>query len=290
MSKVKVRVGKPIHRVKILKAKDVLIEDTEAFTPLDELIFEDLENDLDRFDEEEREKEKREIPETALFSNEFYFCNPKKPISISMDKIPPKSVPVEEVKKEVQKAYDNGFDDGQQVTTSNFEAEIEKYREWMKRIDSVIEDLTISYNFEVNKFEESLTFIAKMMAEHILEREISKDSEVVITQAKKAIDSLDEDMIFRIRVNPEDIEILKDAKSTLSSDTSITENIVLSPDNSIAKGGCVLETSAGTVDARINKQLEKLKQAMDNVTLNEDPHEEEEFYAEQQEKQDTQDK
>jgi flagellar biosynthesis/type III secretory pathway protein FliH len=265
MASVKVKVRQPFHRVKILKAKDAFLDDVEIFVPLDTIPDDDIIEKLDEFDEDLEE----EVPEPAVFINQFSFCNPKRPILISLDKIPPKSIPVDEVKKEVQKAYDNGFDDGQQVTTSNFEAEIEKYRDWIKRIDSVVEDLTIGYHVEVNKFEDSLTSLAKMMAEHILEREISQDSEVVITQARKAIDSLDEDKIFRIRINPEDMKALEDAKSRLTPDQSVTENIVLSPDESIEKGGCILETSAGTVDARISKQLEKLENALKNVVVNE---------------------
>jgi flagellar biosynthesis/type III secretory pathway protein FliH len=268
MSKVKVRVGRPFHRVKILKGKDILLDDIDIFAPLDTTLTDDIIDKLDEFDEELEEEE--QIPEPAVFTNEFCFCNPTKPVSISLEKIPPKAIPVDEVKKEVQKAYDNGFDDGQQVTTSNFEAEIEKYRDWMKRIDSVVEELKISYHSDIKKIEESLTSLATMIAENILEREISKDSEVVITQARKAIMSLDEDQIFKIRINPDDLKILEDAKSSLSSDSSLTENVSLSPDDSIQKGGCILETSAGTVDARISKQLEKLKKSLDSVAMNEE--------------------
>jgi len=265
MASVKVKVRQPFHRVKILKAKDAFLDDVEAFVPLDTIPDDDLYDKFEEFDENIKE----EIPEPAVFYNEFSFCNPQKPILISLEKIPSKSIPVEEVKKEVQKAYNNGFDDGQQVTTSNYKAEIEKYREWIRRFDNVIEDLTIGYHVEINKFEDSLTSLAKMMAEHILDREISLDSEVVITQAKKAIDSLDEEQIFRIRINPDDMEALEDAKSRLTPDKSVTENIVLSPDDSIEKGGCILETSAGTVDARISKQLEKLENALKSVVVNE---------------------
>lgn len=268
MSSVKVKIRQPFHRVKILKGKDAMIEDINVFLPIDTIPDDDIIEKLDEFDENEIEKEKKEDPKPSVFTGEFCFCIPKNPISISLEKIPPKSIPVDDVKKEVQKAYDNGFDDGQKITTSNFKAEIEKYRDWMRRIDSVIEDLAISYHYEVNKFDDSLTSLARMMAEHILVREISQDSAVVLTQAKKAIDSLDEDQIFRIRINPDDLEALEDSKSTLSSDSSISENIVLSPDDSIEKGGCILETSAGTVDARISKQLEKLENALNNVALN----------------------
>lgn len=271
MSKVKVKISKPFHRVKILKGKEALVEETSALPPL-----EDLENDdeLIEEDEEEEIEEEPEIPEPAVFYNEFSFCSHASPISISLDNIPPKAVPIEDVKKEVQEAYDNGFDDGQQIATSNFEAEIKKYREWMKRIDTIIEDLFIGYSYEVNKFEDALTNLSRMIAEQILQREISNDSKVIITQAKKAIDSLDDDEVFKIRLNPDDLSVLQDAKSELSSDTTLMENVVLSPDETIEKGGCILETTAGTIDARISKQLDILKKKLDEVSVKNIPKEE----------------
>ena len=268
MAKVKVKIQRPIHRVKILKGKEALVEETDAFPPLED-IEEEPEEDLfpDEDIEEEFEEEEEEIPGPAVFYSELSFCNPLKPVSINMDRVPPKAVPVDEVKKEVQKAYDEGFNDGQQISTSNFEAEIEKYREWMKRIDTVVEDLSISYSYEVNKFEESLTSLAQMMAEHIIQREISGDSEIIITQARKAIESLDDDEVFKIRINPEDMKVLQDARSELSTDSSLMKNVVISPDESISKGGCIMETSAGTIDARISKQLDKIKKKIDEVAV-----------------------
>lgn len=276
MSKVKVKIQRPIHRVKILKGKEALVEETEALPPLEEIEEEPDEEFFPEEDIEEEYEEEEEIPEPAVFYSEFTFCKPVNPVSINVDRIPPKAVPVDEVQKEVQKAYDEGFNDGQQVSTSNFEAEIEKYREWMKRIDTVVEDLSISYSYEVNKFEESLTSLAKMMAEHILQREISDDAEIIITQARKAIESLDDDEVFKIRINPDDMKVLKDARSELSTDSSLMKNVEISPDESISKGGCILETSAGTIDARISKQLAKLKKKIDDVAVSDKTYTEEE--------------
>jgi flagellar biosynthesis/type III secretory pathway protein FliH len=41
---------------------------------------------------------------------------------------------------------------------------------------------------------------------------------------------------------------------------------MLIPDETIDQGGCVLETSAGFIDARMKTQLEKIKYSLDTVS------------------------
>jgi flagellar assembly protein FliH len=70
---------------------------------------------------------------------------------------------------------------------------------------------------------------------------------------------LDGDVIFKIHLNPQDIEILKEVKSTLLPDSSALEKVELTANNSVERGSCVLETSVGDVDARLKSQLEKIE-------------------------------
>jgi flagellar assembly protein FliH len=132
-------------------------------------------------------------------------------------------------------------------------------------MDSVIAELRSQYSKAIVNFEETLVELAIKVAEHILDREISTDSEIVLQQARKAIQSLDDDIIFKIRLHPDNIEVLQKVKSQLVADSSRIENVIITPDMSVDKGSCILETSAGTVDARLSTQLELIRRSLVDV-------------------------
>jgi flagellar assembly protein FliH len=113
--------------------------------------------------------------------------------------------------------------------------------------------------------EESIVTLAIMVAEKIIEQEITGNSEIVIRQVKKALESLDNETIFKIHIHPENIDVLEQAKSQLFTDAELRAKVQLIPDTSVDAGGCILETSAGTIDARIRSQLDKLSNQIEDI-------------------------
>lgn len=245
-------------RDEIEKIKQAVVEESQLekdipednFIPLGEEIEEDTEKTGDK----------------AVFSQEYVLSDSTEPMDISMDKVVDMGLPEEEVKEKIQAAYDEGFADGQDTTAASFKQQIQQHERWLRSMDSVIEELRSRYSKEVVNFENSLADLAIMVAEHILEREISSDSQIVVEQTRKAIRSLDEDIIFKIRIHPDNLEILKKVKSSLVPDSSRISDVVLAPDKSVDKGGCVLETSAGSVDAKLSTQLDKLRRSLKEVS------------------------
>ena len=59
-----------------------------------------------------------------------------------------------------------------------------------------------------------------------------------------------------IIVNWEDLEYIKSIKNLLFSEIQGVEKIEILENKSIERGGCILETSMGTIDATISSQLE----------------------------------
>lgn len=63
-----------------------------------------------------------------------------------------------------------------------------------------------------------------------------------------------------VRLHPGDLEILRNGgvlETILSSSTSNAVSWL--PDNSVALGGCMIETDRGSLDARLETQIEKLR-------------------------------
>jgi flagellar assembly protein FliH len=63
-----------------------------------------------------------------------------------------------------------------------------------------------------------------------------------------------------IRVNLADVQLTSEhAKEFMDSVESI-KNITVAEDSSVEKGGCIIETDFGAIDARISSQLNELEQ------------------------------
>lgn len=273
MSKYVVTSPVRIQRAKIIPADQVSIKKTKYKLPIITIDGEYLEDfasqnseailDSDIKEIEEKERKEAELLEMSLrkpiLKEEFSISNLDTPVEISLEKLSKYSIPLEEVEKQVQEAYDKGYNDGHQIASSTMQGEIETNQKWIRRIDEVVEDLTRNYNNEIKQLHETLPKLGATIAKHILEREIFTDRNIVIEQTQKAIESLDDEFIFKILLNPEDVEILRQSKSKLMHDSSALEKVILAADNTVEKGFCILETSTGKVDARLDTQLEKIK-------------------------------
>lgn len=185
-----------------------------------------------------------------------------KPIQISLEKLNKNLVPVSDVQIEVQHAYDKGFDDARQMTRKTFEIELEKREHWIRNIDKLLTNLRSKFVNELKKLEQNLVPLAIMVAEHILQREVTAHSEIVIEQAKKAIQAIHNDMVFKIHLHPYTLEILKNVKSSLVADNSKLENTLIVSNDEVDPGSCIIETSSGIIDASFKAQLEKIKNSL----------------------------
>ena len=64
-----------------------------------------------------------------------------------------------------------------------------------------------------------------------------------------------------IKLNPADLELLADIKPQLLSGLPEAGRAAFEADEGIARGGCLIETDGGEVDARIERQFQVVEEA-----------------------------
>lgn len=267
MHEFKLKLKNKLRRAEIIPAESFR---TERLVPFSEFTDSELNNDFDSelynekpepFDLSELLSVIQKTPRT-IFYEERSVPIQSKPIQISLEKLNKNMVPVSEVQVEIQHAYDKGFDDARQMTRKTFEIELEKREHWIRNIDKLIIDLRAKFVNELKKLEQNLVPLATMVAEHILQREVTAHSDIVIEQTKKAIQAIHNDMIFKIHLHPYTLEILKNVKSSLVADNSKLENTLIVSNDEVDPGSCIIETSSGIIDASFKAQLEKIKKSL----------------------------
>lgn len=273
MPRLKLRLPKKLTRVEIIRGKDLKQEDYFAYLPLDKMpaeeyhqeIFEAEVAELRNVETELEIFQTENIPINQQFYQEIKFSEQLTPVQIALDKLPEDVLPLDEVRRQVQEAYDKGFTDGQDVTRDFFRDEMMRHQEWVRRFDVITEKLRHQYSKELVKLEEMIVSLGLMSAEHILQNEVSYNSQIVVQQVRKAIAEVDNETIFGIRVHPDSYDVLNQVKSRLLSSPAESLKIQIQADESIDEGGCLLETSSGIIDAKLRTQLATLKRRFDSV-------------------------
>lgn len=201
---------------------------------------------------------KRQLSKKSVFTEKFIISDSNQPLQISLKKVVEPSLTIEEAKIEIQKAYDKGFSDGKEITEITCQNENEKYRDWMHRIDNLAVELRKEYSTQIDLLQKAVLPVSVLIAKHIIDAELEIKPDLVLKQAEKAIAIVEEDTIFKIFCNPADVEILNSVESSLISNKNNNIKIDILPDSTISKGGCVLHTSAGIIDASIEAQMKRI--------------------------------
>ncbi len=168
----------------------------------------------------------------------------------------------ETIQKRIEDAYKKGFNDGQQKLRRELEKDFtEKLYKKYEEVYNIIS----SYDQKMEEYEivyEQLVIqTAYEIAKKIVQREIEIET-LINENLRSAISKIIGANEVRIRLNPSDLEQLNEFSRNLLSKSSFNK-IKFEPDNRIEKGGCLVETEIGNVDARISSQLEELRKKLE---------------------------
>lgn len=127
------------------------------------------------------------------------------------------------------------------------------------------EDATFSITRQMHL---DVVTLATRMAETILKHEVSFDKEQVITSAEAALHSAGPIQNLVLRCNEQDLENLESHTSRLRDSASPKLiSLTLEASKDVALGGVLVVFEEGTVDARLESQLNHLSQAIKATLL-----------------------
>ncbi|MHC5113486.1 MAG: FliH/SctL family protein [Planctomycetota bacterium] len=109
--------------------------------------------------------------------------------------------------------------------------------------------------------EEVLDF-ALQLARKIVLRIPAIDPTVVQDQVAEAMTRLLRPSAVTIRINREDRGLVEEVLPGLQQRISSCEHVYLEDDDSVARGGCVVATEHGGIDATLDRQLDRIAEAL----------------------------
>ncbi|MFQ5432072.1 MAG: FliH/SctL family protein [Nitrospinota bacterium] len=155
--------------------------------------------------------------------------------------------------KEIEdEAGKRGYEEGLKKGREDAAREVTSIVESMKK---TIESLTdVRTEFFVRAEKEMVDLVTIVSAEIVL-REIKEDEEIIAAVLRKAVEEIHIQQKIKVRVNPADLENVKNMEEKLLEEVDAIKGVEFTADRKITQGGCVIETNIGTLDATVENRL-----------------------------------
>jgi flagellar assembly protein FliH len=108
--------------------------------------------------------------------------------------------------------------------------------------------------------EEDVLTLAFHFARKVIQQEALHNREVLSTTLRRALDCLIERDNIVVRVSPADLQQAQELQADLRNICGGIKALTLQADAAIGRGGCVVESTFGEIDARLEAQIEEIEQ------------------------------
>jgi flagellar assembly protein FliH len=175
-------------------------------------------------------------------------------------------VPMEDLKLSEQAAYERGKKDAEASLQEQLELMKTEYaakqdQELAGFFKQIQEDLGDQVPRMLQSLEKHVVNLAADIATKIVAG-IPVDKSMVETVVKDALAKAEKDTDVVVLLNEADLTLLTQANSELLERTHGSSEVVFKASPEVSRGGCLLETRYGTVDARIETKASVLKKAV----------------------------
>ncbi|WP_243374366.1 FliH/SctL family protein [Geotalea sp. SG265] len=156
----------------------------------------------------------------------------------------------EEAVRREQTAYNEGLREGKQQAEESLSQVSEALAKALLSTGGLRQKV-------MQESEEDLLKLAIVIARKIILQEVSTDRRILVNIVKSAVSNVSEGDEVVVKLSPSDYEIVADRREFLPQPAE-KRRITLKADEAIPGGGCLVETSMGAIDARIEAQLDEI--------------------------------
>ena len=167
------------------------------------------------------------------------------------------SITSSEQKEMEDRAYQKGFIEGEKAGSESRARQIESGLEGLQQALVQVQNLRQEM---LHAIEREVVELALAIARKVVCCEVATNKEVVLGVAKEALGRVKVPGHITVKLNPSDLEVINATKSHLTQLKNQIGQVSFEPEETVACGGCVIETTMGKIDARLEKQFEVLEE------------------------------
>lgn len=113
----------------------------------------------------------------------------------------------------------------------------------------------------IDSAEGELVTLATSIAERVVHQHLAVEPNTVLENVRSVLTRLVSREVVTLRVHPADLAVMREHRDTLVASNDV-ERLRVIEDQRVDRGGVVLETESGTLDAKIGTQLREARKAL----------------------------
>ncbi len=160
-------------------------------------------------------------------------------------------------------AYKKGYDAGREEGYKEGQAEVMRL---IDRLGTIVSSAVDIRDDIIRSSEKLMTEMILMIARKVIKDEIVERREVVINNIRESIKRVKDRDRIDIRVNFADLDMTTAHKDELIKMMESLKKVNIYEDSRVDRGGCIIETDVGAIDARISTQLDTIEEAIRNAS------------------------
>lgn len=159
-----------------------------------------------------------------------------------------------------KQGYDEGIAKAELEMKETMEQATEEARELLEQAYEAKEEL-------IQESEPFLVELSCAIAEKVLDRQLTVEPEYMLDLIRKYLTRKREKGIISLCVSPSQFEFVHAAHEELAMAVDSQAELQILPDATVQDRGCVIRSSFGSVDARIDTQLTEIKKELMRIAL-----------------------
>ncbi|AXK70284.1 flagellar assembly protein FliH [Borreliella burgdorferi] len=170
----------------------------------------------------------------------------------------------EKLKTDLEIAIAKGREEGY---SKGYESGFEDFDKVMRKLHAIIASLIAERKGILESSSGQIVSLVMQIAIKVIKRITDSQKDIVLENVNEVLKRVKDKTQITIRVNLDDLDIVRHKKSDFISRFDIIEKLEIIEDPNIGKGGCIIETNFGEIDARISSQLDKIEEKFKNFSL-----------------------
>jgi len=172
----------------------------------------------------------------------------------------------EEDRQVVEEARARGYDEGYAAGKAEAEAAVrEQHAGTLAEAKAVLETAVAQKQAIIREAEPFLVELSCSIASKIIGRQLTLEPEWTIDMIKSVLGRRREKGTIALCVSPQQFSFVNDARDELRKVVDSQAELLVVADATVQDHGCVVRSEFGSLDARIDTQLEEVRNALLNI-------------------------
>jgi flagellar assembly protein FliH len=170
--------------------------------------------------------------------------------------------PTIDIEEEIKAAYERGRLEGERSVSEQL---VQQRQEMQALLNGVVLPLQQDVSQVVHDTETTVSELALEIARKLV-ADFPISSGLIEAVVKDAMAQVEDSAEFHVKIHPSDLDLLVKAESPLLTPSATNNNKVhFQPAPDVSRGGCIVQTRFGTIDARRETKLDLLRESLQSA-------------------------